>query len=148
MYYDHSTCMYYDHSICMYYDHSTCMYYGHSTCMYMVIVYVSCPIRLSSLAMEVGGPQGRSPSGKQGGFAAAAGLPNGGPSFQGGGISLKKTMLSHRSGKLMEVWFLQRRTCKHRRALRTREHDHRTCPIIVSESYNLRTCPIIIGHVL
>ena len=50
----------------------------------MAIVHVSCPIRLSSLAMEVGGSGGRSPPGKQGGFGGAAGPPNGGPSFQRG----------------------------------------------------------------
>ena len=53
----------------------SCMYYDHSACMYMVIVHVSCPSRLSSLAMEVGGSGGRSALGKQGGFGRAAGPP-------------------------------------------------------------------------
>ena len=54
-----------------------------------------CPIRLRSFAMQVGGSGGRSPPGKQRGFGGAAGPPNGGPSFHGGGHLRKNFSLDH-----------------------------------------------------
>ena len=61
------------------------MHYDHVRACTMIIihactrirVHVSCPIRFSSLAMEIGESGGRSHLGKQEGFGRAAGPPNG-----------------------------------------------------------------------
>ena len=53
-------------------------------------MHVSCPTRLSSLAMQVGGSGGRSPLGEQGGVGEPLGPPRAGPPSNGGGASRQK----------------------------------------------------------